>query len=418
MADARFPQLSLAERDRRWSLARELMKEEGLEGLIIFGSKGREQLDRYLTNDRSGGIVVFTLKGELVHLAWTVFDLPSHMESSLRGEASWVEDMRVGASGVGIVGVLREKGLANAAIGVIGTQAGGPGEFEGWAPYATWKYVLDELPKARFRDVTLPFLERIWPKSSEELALVRRAAEIGEEASREMLRLCKPGVSEAEVYAGVMDVLFRNGANGSTSSYVTPLILHSGPDNPSWGAPMWLLRPQPPRILREGDLVLSEIFPRYGGLEAQIQMCVAIPPVDPVNRELAGVARRAYEVGLKMLRPGNTFGEVVKAMGGPLAEAGAWQLTPLIHSLNPLFWIGLTGVGISALPGIGRYKGVAPEVPAVRGADMPLKEGMVFAFEPNACKGKQRVNVGGTVIVTAQGAEELNHLPTSMCERR
>ena len=56
-------------------------------------------------------------------------------------------------------------------------------------------------------------------------------------------------------------------------------------------------------------------------------------------------------------------------------------------------------------------------MPAVRGADMPLKEGMVFAFEPNACKGKHRVNVGGTVIVSAQGAEELNKLPTFMRER-
>ncbi|MBI3014815.1 MAG: aminopeptidase P family protein [Candidatus Tectomicrobia bacterium] len=417
MNTARYPALSLAERDRRWALARSLMREEGLDCLILFGSKGREQLDRYLTNDRSGGIVIFPLEGELVHLAWAVFDLASHLESSLRGEASWVSDMRVGASGPGIVGVLREKGCENAAIGVIGTQAGGPGEFEGWAPYATWKYVLDALPKARFREVTVPFLKRIWPKSAEELALVRRAAEIGEEASQEMLRLCKPGASEAEVYAGVMNILYRNGASGSTSPYISPLILHSGPDNPSWGAPMWLFRPQPPRILKEGDLVLAEIFPRYGGLEVQIQMCVAIPPVHPVNRELAGVARRAYEAGLQMLRPGNTFGEVVKAMGAPLAEAGAWQLTPLIHSLNPLFWIGLTGVGISALPGIDRYKGVAPEVPALRDADMTLKEGMVFAFEPNACQGKHRVNIGGTVIVTAQGAEELNRLPTFMCER-
>jgi len=171
MNNAKYPALSLAERDRRWALAKSLLREEGLECLIIFGSKGREQLDRYLTNDRSGGIVIYPLEGELVHLAWTVFDLASHMESSLRGEASWVSDMRVGASGVGIVDMLREKGYENAAIGVIGTQAGGPGEFEGWAPYATWKYVLDALPKARFRDVTVPFLERIWPKSAEELAL-------------------------------------------------------------------------------------------------------------------------------------------------------------------------------------------------------------------------------------------------------
>ena len=41
---------------------------------------------------------------------------------------------------------------------------------------------------------------------------------------------------------------------------------------------------------------------------------------------------------------------------------------------------------------------------------------MVFAFEPNACLTvngvHHRVNVGGTVIVTENGCEALNRIPT------
>jgi hypothetical protein len=37
---------------------------------------------------------------------------------------------------------------------------------------------------------------------------------------------------------------------------------------------------------------------------------------------------------------------------------------------------------------------------------------MVFAFEPNACLGTHRVNVGGGVVVTENGCEALNDLPT------
>jgi Xaa-Pro aminopeptidase len=43
---------------------------------------------------------------------------------------------------------------------------------------------------------------------------------------------------------------------------------------------------------------------------------------------------------------------------------------------------------------------------------------MVFAFEPNACLGHHRVNIGGTVVVTATGCEELNHIPTSVAHKQ
>jgi Xaa-Pro aminopeptidase len=39
---------------------------------------------------------------------------------------------------------------------------------------------------------------------------------------------------------------------------------------------------------------------------------------------------------------------------------------------------------------------------------------MVFELEPNACRGKYRVNIGGTVAVTEDGVEEFNKLPTEL----
>lgn len=45
---------------------------------------------------------------------------------------------------------------------------------------------------------------------------------------------------------------------------------------------------------------------------------------------------------------------------------------------------------------------------------MEIQPGMVLEFEPNACKKKHRVNIGGTVIVTENGPEELNTLPKEM----
>jgi Xaa-Pro aminopeptidase len=131
-----------------------------------------------------------------------------------------------------------------------------------------------------------------------------------------------------------------------------------------------------------------------------------------VNKECAAIARRSYEAGFNALRPGITFGKVVEAMEEPLNQARAWYLTPLIHSLNPHHWISGVAVGIENLPGIERYKGVG-RTPVI-GADLVIQAGTVWELEPNVCIGKHKVDIGGTVIVTKEGATALNVLSTQM----
>jgi hypothetical protein len=46
--------------------------------------------------------------------------------------------------------------------------------------------------------------------------------------------------------------------------------------------------------------------------------------------------------------------------------------------------------------------------------ELVLEEGMSFAFEPNACKGQKRVNVGGSLVVGGGAPEELNSLPNRL----
>lgn len=411
--EAEWPVLSEKERDRRWSRVRELMKARGVECLVVFGLKGREQFDRYLTNDRTGGVTIFPLVGEMTYLATSLSDVVGHLESTLRSEASWVKDIRFGPTGAKVMEVLKEKGYERANIGVVGISIYGAGEREGYVPYTTWANILKGLPQAKFHEVSNDFAQVVAIKSDEEIALVRKAAQIGELASEAMMKATRPGVPESEIYTAVMSTLSLNRAQGSASPYISPLILHSGRDNPSWNAPMWLFRPQPPRVMEKGDVVQAEIFPRYGGMEAQIQMSVAIAPVDPMNKQCATMARQAYEAGIKALRPGKTFGEVVAAMEEPIKQVkDAWFLSPLIHSLNPLSWVSKMGIGIEKLPGIEKYKGIAP-TPNV-GGELVIQPNTVWVIEPNACLGKYRVILGGTVILTKDGPISLNTLSTEM----
>ncbi|MBI4334975.1 MAG: M24 family metallopeptidase [Chloroflexi bacterium] len=339
-----------------------------------------------------------------------------NVEDRLRGENPWATDIRVGASGAALVEVLREKGFDGATVGVVGLErGGGGGEPEGVVPHMTWSHVLKHLPRAVFVDVSAEFLELTAVKSEEELELVRRAAHIGEMACQAMLKATRPGTSESEIYGTVLRVIFSNGAKAEGPG----LILHSGVDNLSWGPPTWIHRAQRPRSVQKGELVQAEIFSTYGGMETQQQMSVALKPVHPVNAECAAVARRSYQAGLNALRPGKKFREVVEAMEMPLVEAGCWHTTPLIHSLNPILTVSPTMVRVELageLPGFDekylqkyKYKRTEPT-----GGNTVIKPGTVFELEANACRGKHRVNLGGTVIVNEDRAEALNTLSTEM----
>ena len=166
------------------------------------------------------------------------------------------------------------------------------------------------LPKAEFVPVYKAFFRRASVKSEEELGLVRYAAAIGEAMSETLRATARPGVSEAELVAAVTATCFAMGG------YTAEVLLGTGPEY-GLGPPAWQYRSQAPRILREGDIVLSEIFALYGLMETQHQAAVAVGDVHPDILRAADVARASYEAGVAALRAGNTFGDLVDAMEAP-----------------------------------------------------------------------------------------------------
>ena len=395
-----FPVLSLATRDRRFARTKDLLKRLNLEGLVLAGLTSREQYDTYLTNDYAEGIVIFPAEGAPTYITWQEGRLMRMKEAEQRGITPWIEDWRVGVDAPTVAAVVREKGLDKARLGVVGVESRGPSEMTGYIPYALWTKVLAELPRVQFVDCFAAFAAMMLVKGEEELVMMRRSAAIGEEACKVMYKMAKPGVSELEITADVLYAIFKNCAFSPQPF----LILHSGPETVSWGPPIWRYQGGPTRILQKGDMVLAEIFPRYGGFESQQQMAIALQPVDDVHTECAKVARRAYEVGLEVLRPGTTFNKVADEMEKVIHAAGCWHISPMLHSLSPLAWVGRVEASTKGEKGKGAWDS----------QDLILEAGMVFELEPNAQRGKHRVNIGGTVVVTESGVEELNQLATNM----
>jgi Xaa-Pro aminopeptidase len=82
--------------------------------------------------------------------------------------------------------------------------------------------------------------------------------------------------------------------------------------------------------------------------------------------------------------------------------------------VGPHFLAGRTRINMEKVDLGVRFVGA----PAARERKAILQPGMVFAFEPNACLGHHRVNIGGTVVVTKTGCEELNDIPTRVTHKQ
>jgi len=401
------PQLTLAERDRRYAGLRALMEAQGFDAIVVGSFQGRERLESYLIDDFLDAVVVLPSKSAPVLLAFGGSRISRIYESQRRGHDVWVPEVRMSAGGAKVAEVLKERGLAKGRIGLVGFGPTAPGEMEGLLPLGFHSNMVKALPDATIGDFTLAFTDFMLVKSAEEIALLRFAARVSEEACKVMMEVARPGVSEAEVYADTVREIHRWGCDLRYPFF----SLQSGKDNIGWGVPRWSVRAEPPRILETGDLVQAEIHTCYGGQEGQVQMSVALDPVDDVVRKLENVARESYEAGVAAVKPGVTFASVVQAMEKPIAKAGCWSKTPLLHTLT-FGATGFTAVNREQLLGTREEAIEGTARPGIRRGELVLKEGMGLEIEPNACLGMVRVNIGAGVLVTSRGAEELNSLAT------
>ena len=120
-SDEDWPDLSDAERDRRWREVRWRMDMAGLDCLLVWGNESKWQSglanNRYLTGRVAPGCVLFPLDGEPV--IWSGFPHDVTKWGALAG--GWVEDVRSGqATTDNIIEIFRDRNFGQAAIGVVG----------------------------------------------------------------------------------------------------------------------------------------------------------------------------------------------------------------------------------------------------------------------------------------------------------
>jgi Xaa-Pro dipeptidase len=224
-------------------------------------------------------------------------------------------------------------------------------------------------------------------KDEHELALMRRAVQIAEQALRATLPTIRVGQTEREIAAELVVQTLRA---GSEAELPFAPIVASGPNSALPHAAV------SDRALQPGDLLTLDWGAAFGGYAADLTRTFAIGPVDEELQTIYRLVQAANAAARAATRPGVAAAEVDAAARRVINDGGYGEY--FVHRLG--HGLGLEG----------------HEDPSMHGRnELSLAAGMTFTVEPGIyLPGKGGVRIEDNVVVTAAGCESLSTLPRDL----
>jgi Xaa-Pro aminopeptidase len=378
------------ERDRRWRLVRNAMKQRGIGALVIWGFAGYNSAEcanfRYLSNTATygnlsyPGYLIFPLDGEPTIIGFA--KMPA-------AESLWIKDIRskFPSYSQAIINRLKELRVEKANISIISYKGI---DAEAGFPYATFMALKEGLPGAQFQDAVDILNDARRIKSDAEIRCLELGCAAASEAMQAIVATARAGVRDCEVVAKILEALTRNGCETDS------LFLYgSGKEYIDAGKGVFLY----PRYLRKfekGDIIHMEFDAKYNGYTAQHNQMFAVGKPSQEWLDITKVDAMAYENGLKALKPGITLGELNKAFLSVITDAGYISERPSFH-----------GLGLSTeTPPLAGPAGS----PCMPSDSFQMLPGMVLELEPHTMSKDRKYNatLGCPVLVTETGCRPLN----------
>jgi Xaa-Pro aminopeptidase len=389
------PFFSVAERDRRWSRAREAMAKENLDGLLAPATI------------EEGDTLYLTQVGGRTKEAWVVFARDpakpilaivesSRVKSFWLGAQNWLgeENFRVSSANISesVVLAIKELGLDRGRIGVA-QLTGVRFEPEGLIPFTIFDRIRSALPQASF--VATDLLHRLrMIKSEEEIDVIKKIVGANERAIVTLVETARSATKQADIWYPVYIQLLL--ATGELPTRLSMALDRGG--NSTLGTPT-------ADLVEEGQILSEEIAANYQGYRAQINQSLFIG-----SAATPGFAyyKSAMDAAIKILfgvvaaiRPGKiTTGELMVRYVELAKDVGAEPPGGvLLHS---------SGMG-SQRPRVG---------PTTKeDMDIVLQPGMTFDLKPTIAMRREviedvrprnrSVQIGEHVVVTESGAIRL-----------
>jgi Xaa-Pro dipeptidase len=365
---------SVAERDRRWTRVRDMMRREKFDCLLTpAGTDAESSADtRYLT--QRAGWLVFPLDGPPA----LVID---RREPPALDE--WVKDARVADDGLWsptIIEALGDAKMAHARIG-IGRLVDAPRSREGDVSFTTLDRLRQAFPNARFESATDPLVRVKLVRSDEEIALLTRVTEASERGIDALMRVAVPGAWHKDVWLAVFTALHE-----ATGEPPSRLAMRGGAEaNTSTGGPML-------ERLAYGQIVNQEIAAQALGYMAQVNHSIVIGKPPAAWPSAARYCVELLNELVEWIRPGRRFMDLCR-LYADRAVARTPGLAPtwvLVHTC---------GLGDGPRMGVGRS-----ETP-----DLIIEPTMVFTLKPRIVMPgvSPSAQFGDPILVTEKGARRL-----------
>lgn len=385
-----MPQMPLAERNRRWDLLRKKMVAAEIEALIFLGNDiywgmGMANMRYVLQIDSHiGADGLFPLVGDPI-----VWNAPCHMNrptSIYESIQEWVHDIRDRGGMGAIVAELRERGLSESKLGLVGFSN---------AVQTTSTFLHDDilmlerlLPAATLIDATPIVQEMRIVKSEAEIEMLRGAGRIARKTIDTLIETARPGTADAAVYGAMVNTHLANGGEPNIFNLFAAGPLEH-PRKELWHLLHGCDQPLTPsmRPLREGDLVVAEWHTKYGGYRCHTEYTVYVGKNAPAELlHLWEVARECLEASKRALVVGRTLREAWTMIREPATRAGLDWVELGFHAMgtaSPEFptVVYQEGYGSNQLNGHGI-------------GDLVLEEGMTFGNNIDLHDSRWKPDVG------------------------
>ncbi len=215
-------------------------------------------------------------------------------------------------------------------------------------------------------------------KTPEEIEIMTEGGRILAGIMKELAKKVQPGITTKELDKVAEDLVLKyngecsfKGYRGQTEKpYPTCLctsineeIVHAVPSD---------------RLLKEGDIVSLDLGLEFKGFHTDMAMTIAVGKISTQAERLIEVTKKALEIGIKEVKPGNRIGDISRAIQKYVESQG----------LNVVRELCGHGIGRKIhedpqiLNSVSFDKETVDKVKYVDDGKIKIQEGMVLCLEP------------------------------------
>lgn len=391
----RAPQPPVEEQRRRLSAVRELLAENSLDGLLVYGSaETKPEPIRYL----AGYVHVFPSACSLLliprHEAASILliDQAWHLDEARK--MSWIGDVRAMPNGARRWRADELRASLGAALDDGGLASGRIGIFDAAMPSVYSDALTASRPEVQLTDATEVWDELVGSPSEYDREMVLRTAAIADEGLAAVSASAGEGVFEYDVCINALRRMASLGAEFLHGSGVSTHI--------NIGSHSELISNVRPFLfsgnrLEAGQMFWVDLTASYAGYYIDCDRTISVGDPSGPQQELYDITAAMYSAMLNEARAGIAGGEFWEVGNAVAQEAGR------ADSSNHVYLGHTTGAATSQRPV------VAP------GEDKPLRDGSFVNIEPGIfVPGLGSACIENTLAIRADGADAINRFGIEM----